>query len=114
MLLSLPTLPCWEKGEAHFICAVLNSSPARSLISKSSIETQVSGKALEPLSIRSFSHDDPIHLLLADLSVRYHDAVNSQTEILADLQQELDGSVAKLWNIIHADLQNIRSTLHNP
>ncbi len=85
---SKPTLPdhtivavaCASSSEAHYICALLNSSPAQSSAS-SYIVLHPSPHIMEHIRILQFDEKNKTHRLLADLSARCHLAsANDDTE----------------------------------
>jgi SAM-dependent methyltransferase len=69
---------CGSADEAHYLCALLNSSPINELVSGHSVRA---GKGfgtpsmLDYLPIRRFRPDDPRHQELASLSRQAHEAV---------------------------------------
>ena len=101
-------IPFKRIGEAHYICAILNSTLARILIKGSSIETQLSTKVIQALSIPRYSHRNKIHASLSKLSKDLHEAkAQNQEGKIELLKKRLDLQASLLWEIPEKELQEI-------
>ena len=76
--------------EAHYLCALLNSTPVERYIVSSSDAR--SFKADIPVSIPEFQEDNPLHQKLAEASRRAH-----KEGISEELQREIDETVKELY-----------------
>ncbi len=97
------------EDEAHFICALLNSSPARLLV-LGYIVLHPSPHVLANIRIPKFSPKIPIHQRLADLSKACHrnaaDSRDTQT-----FEMKIDELAAELWAIRNSELVSIQREL---
>ena len=108
--------PCEE--EAHYLCAVLNSSIVNFLVGSHSV---VGGKGfgtpgmLDFVRLRRFDSDDPRHGQLAAYSRRAHiTAAAAGDDTVAgddttELQRQIDATTAQLWDLSQSDIEAIRS-----
>jgi hypothetical protein len=108
----LIVVACGSSNEAHYLAAVLNSSPSRFVIDSYVVKVQVSTHVLKNLAIPTFSPKNPLHLALAEQSRLCH-AAAAQGDVakLAKLEQKLDILAAKLWQIDTADLARIQACI---
>lgn len=99
-------------NEAHFLCAVLNSSPARLFVESYVISTQFSPHLFRKLAVPEFNAHNKLHVELASLSKRAHKATrqNSQDE-LAQIAGAIDEIAATLWNLSSDELDDVKRSL---
>ncbi len=102
---------CKKKEEAHYICAVLNSTPARMAI-KNYIVLHPDPHVLDNIGIPSFTEKNRIHLKLAHLSEAAHEAamVGGSSEINR-IEEEIDHCAALLWELTDQDVREIQRSL---
>src|SRR5205823_4617425 len=67
--------PCESGEEAHYVCALLNSSPAQFIVKSYALETSISTHVLNYVRIPKFDAKDKLHVRLADSSVACQAAV---------------------------------------
>jgi len=105
----LIVVACNSPDEAHFLAAVLNSSPARFVINSYVVKVQISTHVLKNIAVPPFSANIPLHIALAEQSRLCHKAVR-QGEIanLPQLEQKIDDLVAELWHINPSELAKIQ------
>jgi methylase of polypeptide subunit release factors len=103
------------KEEAHYLCAMVNSTPFQyASISYS----QVGGKSmgsphiLENIYIPKFDPKNKLHLYLAELSERSH-RVGKLHNIggFKAIEEEIDFIAAKIWGLTPQELSDIRHSL---
>jgi hypothetical protein len=106
---------CSSPDEAHYICALVNSSPFQFAANSYS---QVGGKSmgsphiLEHIRIPRFDPKNPVHLRLAELSMQAHEAARIGDEMrLREIEAEIDLWAAKLWNLTDDELRDIQQSL---
>jgi hypothetical protein len=63
-----------SEGEAHYLCAVLNSPPARAWVGGFLLDKQIGTAPLEFLNIPRFDPSDATHAALAEISTEQHRA----------------------------------------
>ena len=98
--------------EAHFICGMLNSSPARFVVNSYSIETQFSTHVFNHVRIPQHIRTNPTHQRLADLSQQAHAATAAGNAArVREIEAEVDRLAAKLWGLTDAELQEIQESL---
>jgi hypothetical protein len=106
---------CESEEEAHYICALLNSSSANFAARAYS---QEGGKSfgdphiLEHIRIPRFDRKNPVHLRLAELSKQAHEAAKVGDETrLREIEAEIDRQAAKLWGLSDDELRDIQQSL---
>ena len=101
--------------EAHYFCAVLNTSPWRFVINSSSVHgtggfgsPNVLGKACIP----QFSSNNQVHLRLSALSQQAHEATAAENTVQVQvIEAEVDRLAAQLWGLTDAELRDIQASL---
>jgi SAM-dependent methyltransferase len=97
--------------EAHFICAVVNSSPVRLAI-RSYIVLHPDPHVLTNVSIPDFVRKNRLHSDLAELSEAAHKATTAgKTAEVNEIERRIDQLAAGLWRLSEADLAEIRRSL---
>lgn len=97
--------------EAHYICGVLNSAPAR-LVVRSYIALHPSPHVLKNIKIPQFMVSNRIHIQLADLSSAAHKAMaKGDTAEVKNVEQEIDRAAGKLWSLSGDELAAIKRSL---
>lgn len=106
----LIVVPCGSADEAHYLAAVLNSSPARFLIDSYVVNVQISTHVLKHVAVAQFSAKNPVHVALARHSRLCHAAAGAgQVTQLARLEGELDILAAGLWELSGRQLAQIQA-----
>ncbi|MDK2931116.1 MAG: hypothetical protein PWR07_1247 [Bacillota bacterium] len=106
-------IDCSSEEEAHYVCAALNSSPARLAI-KNYIVLHPDPHVLNNVRLPKFTRRDPVHRALAQLSEEAHRLVAPPDEKGAELQrveEEIDRQAAALWGLTDDELQEIQACL---
>jgi hypothetical protein len=104
-------VPCGSGEEAHYVCALINSSPARSAAS-GYIVLHPSPHIMEHIGIRTFDPNNRTHTRLSDLSKGCHAAAaKGDAKQLAALEAEMDKAAANLWGITADELKAIQEAL---
>jgi hypothetical protein len=99
--------------EAHFLCAVLNSSLCRFLVASYCIDTAISTHVLQFINIPKFDSGDRLHLKLSDVSRKAHEAkLRSKDKELATIESELDILAAELWGLTAKELERIQRVVN--
>lgn len=108
-------VPLANPDEAHYLCAVMNSSLANYALQSYSVR---GGKSfgtphvMENIRVPSFEPNDSIHQALADLSEQAHEiAREGDQESLGHIEAEVDKQAAKLWGLTDAELKEIQNSL---
>jgi SAM-dependent methyltransferase len=89
-----------NKQEAHYLCAILNSSIVNAYIKSFSAAGRGFGtpSVMNNLAIPKFDPRNNIHIRLAALSEKAHAYVKAKRDIEA-IEEEIDVYANKLWNI---------------
>ena len=104
--------PCDSLAEAHFICGLLNSSPAEFIVKSYAIETSISAHVLNHISIPKFEPKNKLHARLAESSAACHKATASASDAeLESLEAANDALAAELWGLSAAELNDIKTSL---
>lgn len=98
-----------EEDEAHYFCALLNSSSAFFLL-RGYLVLDASPHVLDHIRIPRWDKSNPIHLKLAELSRRAHflTAVGKDT---SNIEAKIDQIAAQLWGISKTELNNLQEAL---
>jgi methylase of polypeptide subunit release factors len=106
---------CDSEEEAHYLCALINSSLANFAAKAYS---QEGGKSfgdphiLENIRIPRFDPNNPVHCRLADLSKEAHQAARREdAEELQKIEAQIDREAASLWRLTDSELKAIQSAL---
>jgi hypothetical protein len=95
--------PADSESEAHYLCAIINSTPVRDFIKSFSSAGRGFGtpSVMEHVGIPKFDPKNPLHQKLAEISKQCHQlkAEGKDSEI-AKLEQENDNLVKQLFQII--------------
>jgi hypothetical protein len=106
---------CSSANEALYICALVNSSPfqfAAISYSQEGGKSMGSMHILEHICIPRFDPNNPVHLRLAELSKQAHEAAKAGHENrLREIEAEIDGEAAKLWDLSDDELRDIQQSL---
>jgi hypothetical protein len=104
---------CKSKNEAFYLCAILNSCVARSLVKSYAIETQISTHVLKYLKISPFDKQNPIHRKLVLLSKRANELAKAEnTKKLGQIEDKIDKTVAfGLYTLSEKELSSLRESL---
>jgi hypothetical protein len=108
----LVTVEARSADEAHYLCSILNSAPARLYVGSYVLNTQFSTHILERLTVPAFSRTDPVHMKLARLSAEAHKAAaKGETAEVMKIEEEVDRTAARLWGLSDDDLAEIKRSL---
>ena len=98
--------------EAHYLCASLNSAPARLLVASYSVEIQMDTHILTHVSIPRFDANNPAHTQLAALSKQATALARPEDKMaLARVQTDVDDAAAALWGLSKSELVDINLSL---
>ncbi len=108
---TLVLIGCKSKEEAHYLCAALNSAPAR-LGVQAYIVLHPDPHILEHIRIPRYDPKDPVHRRLAELSVEAHRAAKAgDRKRLERIEAEIDRAAARLWGLTREELAEIQRSL---
>lgn len=97
---------CRSSDEAHYLCAVLNSTPARLVINSYVVETQISTHPVKYVHIPEFDPALRVHKQLVAASRAAHKAVERGTR---PNQERVDRVAASIWGLTDEELSAMRS-----
>jgi hypothetical protein len=104
-----------NKQEAHFLCAVLNTSIVTFVARAYSVKggkSFGSANLLQFIAVPPFDAEKPIHTRLAALSQQAHQLAATGDEAgLAAVEAQVDEAAAELWGITERELKEIRRSL---
>jgi len=108
-------IACESEEEAHYICALINSSSANFAARAYS---QEGGKSfgtphiLEHIRIPRFDPENPVHGRLAELSKEAHAAAaRGDAQGLRAIEAEIDQQAARVWGLSAAELRAVQESL---
>lgn len=97
--------------EAHYLCALLNSSPAR-LTVKNYIILHPDPHVLENVCIPRFKSDDRLHASLSECSLKAHSfAGKDMVPDVTAVEEEIDRLACKVWDLTTEELSEIKRSL---
>ena len=105
-------IPFEDEEEAHYVCAVANSSPFRMAVSAYAIDLQQGPHILENIRIVKYEVSNAVHRRLTQLSRRAHEVVGEgELGDLATIEAEVDGQTAQVWGLSDQELKEIQAAL---
>jgi hypothetical protein len=108
----LMLVPFDNKRAAHFLCAVLNSSPAQFVTLSYAVNIQMDTHILENVRAPRFDPKNTVHQQLAKLSQQAHKAAaRGDAAQVQTLEAEIDQLAAQVWGLTQAELQEIQQSL---
>jgi len=106
---------CSGGEEAHYIAALVNSSPfqfAAVSYSQEGGKSMGSMHILENIRIPRYDSSNPVHRRLAELSQAAHEAAKVGDEKrLKAIEAEIDHTAAKVWGLTDEELREIQQSL---
>jgi methylase of polypeptide subunit release factors len=107
----LMCLPLGEKTEAHYVCALLNSTVVRYIVKSYAIDISISTHLLDYINIPKFERTNRNHMKLAQLSCEAHQRVETDDRSgISELESQIDGCAAKIWSISGDAFDEIRGS----
>ncbi|MGA9351115.1 MAG: N-6 DNA methylase [Anaerolineae bacterium] len=101
-----------DRAEAHYLCAVLNSSPARLVVLSYGVTIQMDTHVLENVRIPCYDALKSAHRQLAALSQQAHEATAAgDVTRVREIEVEIDGLAAELWKLSEQELEEIQRSL---
>ncbi|MCX7856020.1 MAG: SAM-dependent methyltransferase, partial [Anaerolineae bacterium] len=114
----LMLVDCRDKQEAHYLAAVLNSTPVTFTVWAYAISIQQTTHILERVAVPRFDNQNSTHLNLAALSEEAHRLAlaarggeAAAPERLRAVEAEIDEHAARLWGLTPAELKALRASL---
>lgn len=102
---------CECEEEAHYVCAAVNSSPARLAI-RNYIVLHPDPHVLSNIRVPQFSDGDRVHTRLAVLSQMAHKVANKgEVTEIKEIEDEIDNLAARLWGLDDEELAEIKRSL---
>lgn len=93
-----------NEPEAHYLCAIINSTPVREFIKSFSSAGRGFGtpSVMEHVGIPKFDPQNALHLKLAEISKQCHQLkLEGKDEEIKKLEKENDALVEELFGISH-------------
>ena len=98
----------YSEREAHYIAAVLMSSPVRLMVAAYTTTTGISTHVLENVKVPRFDEHNAVHIRMSNLSVECHRVVSDGCiEQVTSQQSEINDLVSQIWGITKAELNAI-------
>ena len=108
-------VPLNDRMEAHYVCAMLNSSIATLIVKSYGVETQTSTHVLKHVRLPQFDRENGVHQHLSELSERAHNVAGredeSSREELKDTESRIDELAATALGISDSELRDIQFSL---
>jgi len=108
---TLVAVEAGSQGEAHYLCALLNSSAANFVV-VGYIAMHPSPHIMQKVGIPGYDERDEVHMRLASLSVDAHKAsAAGETVRVKQIEEEIDQLAAELWGLTAQELADIKRSL---
>jgi len=111
----LSLIPTDDEDEAHYVCAILNSSVADLILRSIAGGTKSFGTPKiveETIKIPKFDNKNEIHIQLAALSKKAHIlASENNADELSKIEEEIDKTVARLYGLTDEEVKEIKNSL---
>jgi hypothetical protein len=108
----LMLVDCNRKIEAHYICALLNSSIIMAVAQAYAVSIQMGPHILDHIRIPRYDPNNPVHRELADLSRQAHVIVaRGDTAWLEQVEKKIDELAAQVWGLTESEMDAIRQSL---
>jgi len=110
---TITLVPTDNKDEAYYLAAMINSAPFQFAVnSYSQGKSLGSAHVLDNVNIPKFNSENSLHLKLAELSEKAHEAANTDDQKSIKLiEEEIDNLSAQIWELTSEELKEIRSSL---
>ncbi len=104
-----------DENEAHYVCALLGSSPALYIVAAYAIETGQNTHIYKRVAIPMYNPKDGIHRALAQASRETHKLAMSGDDParLAEIESEIDHLAGKMWGMSEAELKEVQVSLRD-
>jgi hypothetical protein len=110
-------MPTASEEEAHYLCAVLNSSVVNLLLRSSAVRVQTIEYApgdVEQIAIPDFDPKSRLHCEIATLSSDCHAmAAKGDFDAIIELEERLDNTVIELWGVTASELGLVKQALED-
>jgi len=106
-------IPFSDGDESFYVCALINSSPARLTI-RAYIVLHPDTHVLDNIQIPKYEEQNSLHRELSQLSQKAHKLAAKGEEAKAELkmvEEEIDQKAAELWGITEEELNDIKNSL---
>lgn len=108
---TLVAVEAGSQAEAHYLCALLNSSAA-SFVVVGYIAMHPSPHIMQKVGIPGYEEHEDVHAHLARLSVDAHEATAAgDTAGVKEIEEEIDQLAAELWGLTAQELADIKRSL---
>lgn len=107
----LMLVPCKSENEAHYVCALLNSSPVGLSVLSVAVQIQFDPHILTRLALPKYDAKNETYQALAVQSKRAHKAqAKGDADGVKAAEDEIDLLAAKVWNLTDDEVQDIRDS----
>jgi len=108
----LMLVDCNSQIEAHYICALLNSSIIMAVVQAYAVSIQMDPHILDHIRIPRYDPNNPVHREFADLSRQAHVIVaRGDTARLGQVEKKIDELAAQVWGLTESEMDAIRQSL---
>jgi hypothetical protein len=101
-----------SEAEAHYVCALINSSITRAIVLGYAIGIQMSTHVVERVNLPKYDSQDNDHRKLAHLGERAHLIAGTDDEsALESIEEDIDELASRIWSLTKEELDDIRLSL---
>jgi len=103
-------IPFEEEQEAHYVCALANSSLFRFAVAAYSINIQQDPHVFQNVRIPKYENSDPAHRRLAQLARRAHEVAHEgEPGELSKIEVQIDQEAARVWGLSEQELRAMKT-----
>lgn len=109
-------VPFDNMDEAHYVCALLNSSPSKTFVRSFPSAGRGFGapSIMSHMALSKYDSSSPLHCMLSSLSQQAHQLAalgkDRQTELRL-VEEEIDHRAAEIWGLSEEELKDTQSPL---
>jgi hypothetical protein len=101
-----------SEEEAHYVCALINSSITRAIVLGYAIGIQMSTHVVERVNLPKYDPQNNEHRKLARLCKQAHLIAGTDSEsALESIEKDIDELASRIWDLTEAELDDIRLSL---
>lgn len=100
-------VPFDDELEAHYLCAVSNSLPARVFVKAYTLSTSFSTHVFNHLSVQKFDRRNALHLRLAEASKQAHATMETGARDVPRIEEDIARMAARLWGLSEKELSEL-------
>lgn len=108
----LMLVACGSAEEAHFVCGLLSSTPAKYVVASYAISTSTTTHVLKHVAVPAFDPKSRVHRAIAAASAVGHRIASSDDRSeISESRQRIDALAAELWGFSKPEVNDLQASL---